>query len=581
MRLVPSWPLVGKELIEQSARKRTYVTRVVYAALLFSLFSLIYAQLLRVREFNPLYILGTGEQLFEAIVILQFIGVFIFLPAMMSGAIAQEKERQSMALLLLTGLGPMNILMEKFIGRLIPMVTFLLLSLPLLAVAYMLGGVSADAIGAAVFMLLLTCLQVGAFALFMSAWCRTSVSAFVATYVWGFAFYLGPPLLAEMVNEAVPGRWIDEDVAFGLVPPFVYAVSLRSGFDEMAARSIPAWATVVLFLWLARRVLVRRAFLPPTSRVLQGFRRLDGVMKEWNRQFGGIVLGKGGESLPESEPVTWRETTQRLLGRANYLARLGILIEVPVLLLAIYLLNESGSGWGQSEEFSAAAVTIWCVAALAIVVHSGNTIASERSRGTLEVLATTPLEGTDILRQKMRAVRRMMFVFAVPLMTIVAFEAWWEWAVQRERGYDSEPEPMTYVLGTAATVAVYLPMLAWGSLWVSLRSRSRARAVVTAVTALAIWLAAAPFFVGVLGSFDVIDGNDTITLVMLMFSPASMVLVMEFWGFEWFDMPAVLAIAMNTAIYGACWAGFRHLCLTNADRYLGRADSLTASAASA
>ena len=42
----------------------------------------------------------------------------------------------------MTRLGPFTILFEKLLSRLVPMFTFLLLSLPLMAFAYSLGGVS-------------------------------------------------------------------------------------------------------------------------------------------------------------------------------------------------------------------------------------------------------------------------------------------------------------------------------------------------------------------------------------------------------------------------------------------------------
>ena len=133
-------PLLAKELLEQAARKRTYIVRVVYAALLFFAASLFFYETLKVGTASPLAVLGRGKDLFAILVGLQFAGIYSFMPAMTCAVLTHEKERASLQLLFLTRLGPWTILFEKLTSRLIPMFGFLLLSLPLLAFAYTLGG---------------------------------------------------------------------------------------------------------------------------------------------------------------------------------------------------------------------------------------------------------------------------------------------------------------------------------------------------------------------------------------------------------------------------------------------------------
>ena len=105
-------PLLGKELVEQAARKRTYITRAIYATLLFAGFGLCYATT-KISYFGPgswVAMLGRGRMMFEYLTILQFLGIYLFLPAMMAGVITTEKERESLALLFLTDMGPWAIL---------------------------------------------------------------------------------------------------------------------------------------------------------------------------------------------------------------------------------------------------------------------------------------------------------------------------------------------------------------------------------------------------------------------------------------------------------------------------------------
>src|SRR5262245_47998747 len=134
------WPLLGKELLEQAARKQMYIVRVLYALLLFGAFCVYY---LRNLADGPVLVLGRGLGPFTFLVQAQLFAIYLFLPPLMAGALAQEKERETLGLLFLTDLTPWELILQKYFGRLIPMLTLLFLSLPLLAIAYSLGGVSA------------------------------------------------------------------------------------------------------------------------------------------------------------------------------------------------------------------------------------------------------------------------------------------------------------------------------------------------------------------------------------------------------------------------------------------------------
>src|SRR5579863_6583286 len=176
-------PLLAKELIEQAARKRTFVIRVVYATVLFLMASLFFYRTLQFAVQSPLAVLGHGQEMFAALVGIQFAGIYFFMPAMTCSVITHEKERDSLQLLFLTRLGPWTILFEKLLGRMVPMFSFLLLALPLMAYAYSLGGISPKLLWTGVWMLTLATIQMRTLALMCSSFFRTTVGAFVASYV--------------------------------------------------------------------------------------------------------------------------------------------------------------------------------------------------------------------------------------------------------------------------------------------------------------------------------------------------------------------------------------------------------------
>ena len=427
-------PLLGKELIEQAARKRTYVVRVVYATLLFLAAFLFFYETLSVGKANPLAMLGSGREMLMTLVGLQFAGIYAFMPAMMCSVVTHEKERASLQLLFLTRLGPWTILFEKFLSRLIPMLGFLILSLPLLAFAYTLGGISPEFLAGSVWVLLLATIETGTLALACSAFCRTTVGAFIWSYLALVIMFFGPAigsLVAWSVTGKSFGQWLEE---FGfdrmtwepvLTLPFFGPVAVfgpnifRLSALPLVVHSVMALGASGVFLIAARLCVVRRAFLPSNNVMLSVFKRLDRIFLRLNDNAltRGFVLVGDTAPLPGDDPVAWRETAKRSLGKAQYLLRVFIALEIPVAVLCVLVVGSANRG----DVLGALLVPVWGIVVLILAAQSASLIAGERSHQTLDVLCATPLAGADIVRQKFRSVRRLMLVLAVPLFTVFGF----------------------------------------------------------------------------------------------------------------------------------------------------------------
>ena len=173
-------PLLAKELNEQASQKRTYLIRFLYAAILFTAAcGLFYGDLLHDGG-GSAGGLGQGRRMFEQLVRLQFWSIYLLLPAISCGCLTIEKERNSLGLLLITSLSPWQIVLQKLLGRVVPMLTFVLLSFPLMAVAYSFGGITQDYLCSGILLLTLACFQAAALSVLCSAWFPTTVEAFVA-----------------------------------------------------------------------------------------------------------------------------------------------------------------------------------------------------------------------------------------------------------------------------------------------------------------------------------------------------------------------------------------------------------------
>lgn len=542
-------PLLAKELNEQAVRRRTYVIRFAYGALLFgAACGLFYGDVLE-GSGSGASALGRGGAMLDWIVALQFWGIYLFLPAMACGAIAQEKENQNLGLLLITGLTPWQIILQKLLSRLVPIYTFLLMSLPLMAIAYSFGGVTEERLWSGIVLLALTAVQVGALSLACSAYFRTTAEAFVATYCFLFA----------LSTCCFP-------MAFG---PNVINEGVNSGLGNSILRALAMSLSIAAMLGAARTFLVNRAFVLPRNLLLQLFRRLDQFFNEANAATGHIVLVRDGQELPADEPVAWRETAKRSLGTVRYLFRILVVLEVPILIVIEWLRGAGSSA--DLDSVTALLYTLWGIALALLIVHATSVVSAERARQTLDVLLTTPLTGRDIVLQKFRGVRRLIGVLSVPFLTIFFFESWWNgWL------------PRSYLIFSILTAGAYFVLVGWLAMWMGLRSRSPIRTILLTigiVAAIVAFPAGLRYFV-----IDVLEWNraaaveqDKVVLtaldqVLIALSPTDTVRMLELLNTRAYGLPdpPILAYTFNVLLYGGFGFWFRRLCLLRADARLGR-----------
>lgn len=528
-------PLLAKELTEQSARLRTYIIRVVYAAALYGFTLWVFWNQVGSWNSNSFAMIGKGRELFTALALLQFAGLYLFLPAMTCGVLTSEKERETLSLLLLTKLGPWTIVFEKLLGRLVPMATFVLLSTPLLAVAYSLGGVEAFEIGQLAWSLSVTALQIGSLSLACSAWCRTTSSAFMSSYLVGAALILGPvivtmegrydPLglcagifsvgqqlgLMTSLGESMAvfiGPWIclspiASDAAFSIdgihdpwlailvggfcgLPPVRWLIDLANdtqGGKAMLAtvlRSIPILMFSLMCLIFARCVLWRRAFVPPSNYLLKTFKLLDTFFHKanQNRFTKGIVLTHEQVELPQYDPIRWRETKKRSIGTTRYLVRFLILLEIPVVVAMRLSMFGHDSGMGIPPVY-VAAWALWIVAALVLTIQSTGLIGLERSRQTLDVLLTTTQSSDLIVQHKFAGVWRMIRTLWVPFATVYFFQIYCQVFVDHISGYGYSSRgaslPFAFIRALLA-VSIYPLLIAWIGFHQGMRQRSQTQA---------------------------------------------------------------------------------------------------------
>jgi ABC-type transport system involved in multi-copper enzyme maturation permease subunit len=543
-------PLLAKELNEQAAQRKTYVVRFLYAGILFTAAcGMFYGSFLQ-GDGGSTGGLGQGRQMFEKLVGLQFLTIYLFLPAISCGCLSIEKERNTLGLLLITTLTPWQIVLQKLLGRVVPMLTFVLLSFPLMAVAYSFGGITADYLWSGIVLLMLTCVEAAALSVMCSAWYPTTVEAFIGNYVLFLVLFF-----------TLRAGW----------GPWLFNQSSDASFTQ-TLRSL--WFPVALtggFLWGARIFVETRAFVPPKNVLLGLFQRLDRFFNKANSNSvtRGIVLVKDGELLPGQDPVAWRETSKKSLGTFRYLFRILVALELPLIAVCSSLSVWTPLG-PDISVVSRLLYVLWLLAAAMIIVHAGSVMAAERTRQTLDVLLATPIPGEQILKQKLQGVRRLIRVLIVPFLTIFGFELWW-FLGSDYRG--------TYLVLSLLSIAVYLPLLAWLALWMGLKIRSQMKAVLGTIALVGGWLLVPRivrrFFGDILGT-----GVPVLIEGLLALNPIEQIVGIEDLNTtaqmvstkarQQGYLPFLILSGINFALYGLAWYIIRRRCLAHADSLLGR-----------
>jgi ABC-type transport system involved in multi-copper enzyme maturation permease subunit len=533
-------PILRKDLTEMAAQRRTYIIRFTYALGLFALAcSLFYANI--GVSAGAGQTLGRGAGHFINLMTFQLAALYLLVPILTAGALTAEKERETLALLLLTTLTPRQIVLQKFASRMTPMLSFVFLSFPLMAITYTFGGVTVEELVIGIVLLVFTCLVLGALAIMCSAYFRTTFESLVASYLASFLLV-----------------WFAVSCVEGLTQPdfsLAAAVFVSTGLSTFL---------VAFSLSMAESILISRAFVPYRSHLMAFFRWLDQRYEEMNVLTGGIVLVRDKGILPKRDPVRWRETRKKSLGTFRYLFRVLVAMEVPIL-FAIQWIRGGSTTSRDDGSISTLLDLVWIASALLVAVYAASLISEERSRQTLGVLASTPLSTRRILKEKLGGVHRLMLVVLVPFVTIFVFEHWWHgW-----KGF-------WYPVLSGLTVAVYLPLIQWLGLSIGLKMPKQLTAIIVTLVIVCVWvcaLASAP----VLLDYFHLEWNQ-VKNAALWLSPADMIgtvqgmvprlgVANEFDSrLKWPWMPSLA----HFAFYAAVWGLLRWRCLRNADRYLGR-----------
>ncbi len=141
-----------------------------------------------------------GETLFRGMIYLEVLFIVVTVPALTAGSFAAERKQQTLEALLLTPLSSWNILLGKLYSVLSFCMMILLCTLPVMAIAFIFGGVSPGQVLWCMALLLSAATLFGALGLFCAAWLKRTAPAVIVSYLLGL-FSRGAAVVMVLDDE--------------------------------------------------------------------------------------------------------------------------------------------------------------------------------------------------------------------------------------------------------------------------------------------------------------------------------------------------------------------------------------------
>ena len=328
--------------------------------------------------------------------------------------LSEEKREGTLGLLFLTDLKGYDVVLGKLVATSLSGFYGMLAVVPMLALPLLLGGVTPGEFGRMALVAVNTLFFSLAVGICVSALCRSARNAMGLTLLLILLFAAGFPALGAWLGFVVRARQISP--AFLLPSPgFAYFMAFDSTYSVVPDARKAFWTSLVLAHALGWVFLVLASFIAPRS----WKDRPAGVQRQrWIERWRAWSYGDPAE----------RAGFRRLLLDQNAYFWLAARARLkPACVWAVLALLGAGWAWGLAKyhrdwltEFMyfATGVLLNLLIKGWFASETGRQLAADRSQGALELLLSTPLAVSDILRGQFLALKRQFLGPVVLVLTV-------------------------------------------------------------------------------------------------------------------------------------------------------------------
>lgn len=446
---VPTWltgPIFGKELRVASRRPKHYMLRVGYLAALGIFAGVSWGMTVGWGGTSSLNIddmSQAAKSIVMTITWVQFFAIQLIAVATMSSSISDEVYHGTLASLMTTPISNLQIVGGKLLSKMLHLVCLMAVSLPLLTLVRVFGGVPWGYIIAGWCITLTAGTFAGAVAMFFSTMFRRSYAIVLLTLAAGAAFYGVLPMILGMTLGLL-GMLVGAEI-FGTAVLFSNPVAtLFACTMEMAdpgsvtsVLGISLWplhclimlglSAVMILCCVAtvRRTALRNAFGGASASGYGPAPIVPGIAPpaappQKPADAGQVtVFDSGNGPMPvqmpavispqprpmaasepkvrriSGSPLVWRKLRTPMLQRKT--ARVVFLVISLVLLGWSYVVTGASGALDDAETHASYAVFFTLMGIVATTVLAATGISSEKETRTLPILLTTPLSDWHII----------------------------------------------------------------------------------------------------------------------------------------------------------------------------------------
>ncbi|MHC4117855.1 MAG: hypothetical protein ACYSWO_10145 [Planctomycetota bacterium] len=424
-------PLFDKELRVSSRRRRNYFLRFAFIMLLTVFVAIVWLGVVE-SEYSAVYqksrMALAGKTIISIIVWFQFVATQLIAIIMLSTSISDEIHHQTLGLLMTTPVSSLHIVLGKLFSKLLQIILLLAISLPLLAVVRVFGGVPANYLLSSLCITLTAVILAGSLSLLFSISNRKAYVVIIKTAVTLaglFAFI--PTILVSISNPMWAGGGGPPNIAH----PFVIAFLHLNPFGAMSMNTTmmisptmpmamptfywPAHCALMLAVsgmliaWsvrVVRKVALRQATgqldLLPKRRTARKQKKKSGQTSgkpARQRRVGAIRRVNGS-------PVLWKElrapTIRGVDGRNSII---GLVITIIALLIT-YAVCEDANCLNEGFAHVTYMLMFVFIGSLFTMVLSATSITAEKESRAWPIILATSMDDWHILLGKAGGVFR-------------------------------------------------------------------------------------------------------------------------------------------------------------------------------
>ena len=204
-------PIIVKELRSRMRGGRAFATLTVILLLMGGVMYAMLQIILAQARFSTVLSPQVGQAMFAALAYLELFMICAITPAVTSGAISSEKEKQTYEMLMATPLSPTSVLWGKMVSAMSYVLLLLFAGVPLASLVFIFGGVAPREMLRSLLVLLVVAGTLGILGMFYSALFGRTGRATVASFITVVLMMMGPLFVAILIGVmrgSEPPRWL-------------------------------------------------------------------------------------------------------------------------------------------------------------------------------------------------------------------------------------------------------------------------------------------------------------------------------------------------------------------------------------